>query len=104
LEHSGLVVVVELNLKLLTDPEFARLKQMGSTSLHGSKNLDALVYWVIPGCGFRSHGDQHSELKTISFTFMVRNGDRYRIGTAAQGSSGDWLHWELEKTSCHRRG
>ena len=30
-------------------------------------------------------GDQRSDLKPISFTVVVRNGDRHRIGTAAQG-------------------
>jgi hypothetical protein len=39
--------------------------------------------------GIPRYVDQHSELKTIGFTVIVRNGDRHRIGTAAQVSSGD---------------
>jgi hypothetical protein len=35
---------------------------------------------------FRSDVDQHSELKPIGITAVVRNTDRHGIGTAAQGS------------------
>src|SRR5437667_10386588 len=38
---------------------------------------------------FRYDADQHSELKPISFTVVVRNSDRHEIGIAAQGSRGD---------------
>ena len=32
----------------------------------------------------------------ISFTVVVRNGDRHRIGTAVQGSRGDWAPLVVE--------
>src|ERR1039457_1162567 len=40
--------------------------------------------------------DQRSELMSISFTVVVRNGDRHQIGTTAQGSRGNWTPLVVE--------